>query len=131
MTRRTAATLAWSLFGWYVLMTAITLALVAASSATSAQLFVVMAFGFAVVGALVAAREPGNPVGWLLLAAAISVGLQELAAAGPGPPPQAWNQPRRCPIAESRGRAPAGAAAPCPDTSPPEPWSATRRPGCG
>ena len=81
MTRRTAATLAWSLFGWYVLMTAITLALVAASSATSAQLFVVMASGFAVVGALVAAREPGNPVGWLLLAAAISVGLQELAVA--------------------------------------------------
>jgi len=69
------------LFGWYVLMMAITLALVAASSATSAQLFVVMAFGFAFVGALVAAREPRNPVGWLLLAAAISVGLQELAVA--------------------------------------------------
>ncbi|HZJ06583.1 MAG TPA: hypothetical protein VFD59_14070 [Nocardioidaceae bacterium] len=82
MTRRAATTgLAWALFGFFVLTLVATLALIAWSSAATDQLFVFTAFGFGLVGALVAAREPGNAVGWLLLAAAVSFGLQELAVA--------------------------------------------------
>ncbi|MDQ3664961.1 MAG: hypothetical protein M3353_09960, partial [Actinomycetota bacterium] len=81
MSRRTVSWLAWSLFGFYVTTLLTTLGLIAWGDANVEQGFVVIGVGFALVGALVARREPANAVGWLLLATALSVGLQELAVA--------------------------------------------------
>jgi MFS family permease len=69
-----------------------TLALVIWGSAAIDQAFVTIIVGYAVVGVLVATREPGNPIGWLLLVAALSLGLATTGTAyveateGPGEP---------------------------------------------
>lgn len=60
---------------------AATVALVASGSGTGNQVLGVLAVGFATAGALVASREPGNAVGWLLLAIALSFGFQALVDA--------------------------------------------------
>jgi hypothetical protein len=71
VSRRTAGWLAWSLF-------AAVLALMLATGFEVWQpgghgdYFAVVVLGYAVVGALVASRRPGNTVGWLLLAIALT-----------------------------------------------------------
>ena len=86
MTVHAARLLAWSLWGLFVLIAAATVALLISGSGTGDQGLVVLAIGFATVGALVAAREKGNAVGWLLLGIAVSFGLQGLADAYVGRP---------------------------------------------
>lgn len=81
MSQRGATWLAWSLFGVYVLTVAATWGLVLFVGGTTDDMFVFLALGFATVGALVAAREPANAVGWLLLATAVGFGLDFLAGA--------------------------------------------------
>jgi hypothetical protein len=81
MSRRRAAWLAWVLFGLYVLAVVATWGLILSGSGTTDDAAVVVAFGFATVGALVAAREPGNAVGWVLLGTAVLFGLDSLAGA--------------------------------------------------
>jgi hypothetical protein len=81
MTRRTATWLAWSLFGAWVALQMATLALVAHGVSTGDDFFGLAMVGFAAVGALVAAHRPGNAVGWLLLAIALSLATQVLGEA--------------------------------------------------
>jgi hypothetical protein len=81
MRSRTAAWLAWSLFGLYVLTVLATWGLILSGSGTADEAFVILALGFATVGALVASREPANAVGWLLLGTAVVFGLGTLGQA--------------------------------------------------
>jgi hypothetical protein len=81
MNSRAAGWLAWSLFGIYVLTVAATLGLVAFGHGSGDDTLVVLTSGYALVGALVATREPGNAVGWLLLVIAVAYGLPTLAEA--------------------------------------------------
>ena len=81
MSPRAARRLAWSLFGVYTAAVAATLGLVAYGGGTSDDADVVWVIGFAVVGVLVARREPGNTVGWLLLTTAAFYALAGLAYA--------------------------------------------------
>jgi hypothetical protein len=67
--RRTAA---WGALGAYVSIAALAVVLVAGQGASGDTLGALGFAGFAVVGALVALHQPGNAVGWLLLAVAIT-----------------------------------------------------------
>src|SRR4029450_1103159 len=72
MTARTVARLAWSLCGGCVVGSGAVVVLQLLNGASDlgwAPLAALLAF--AVVGALVAARQPWNSVGWLLLAVAV------------------------------------------------------------
>jgi hypothetical protein len=64
--------LAWGLFGLFVMLAAGALVLVVAGWATGDQALVLLCSGYAVVGALVASREPRNAVGWLMLTIALA-----------------------------------------------------------
>jgi hypothetical protein len=70
--------LAWSLFGLFVVLACATLVLVATGWATGDQAFVLLCSGYAVVGALVASREPRNAVGWLMLTIALAFAFTSL-----------------------------------------------------
>jgi len=93
---RSVRWLAWSLFGLCIACQVTTLALVIWGSAPNDQLFILITIGYAVVGLLVALREPANAIGWLLLVGAASLGLEEtgiayvVAAEGPAEPLAAW-----------------------------------------
>jgi hypothetical protein len=77
---RAPTRVAWALAG-------LTLALLATSwavrlgGADASVLVVVLALTFSVVGALIASRHPGNAIGWIFLAVAVSTGLGGAAAA--------------------------------------------------
>ena len=71
-TPRWVRPVAWGLFGTYFVLIGATVGLVLTRSSGQADAFVVLSSGYAVVGALVATREPRNAVGWLLLGIAIS-----------------------------------------------------------
>ncbi len=96
MSARSVRWLAWSLFGLCIACQVTTLALVIWGSAPNDQLFILITIGYAVVGLLVALREPANAIGWLLLVGAASLGLEEtgiayvVAAEGPAEPLAAW-----------------------------------------
>jgi hypothetical protein len=80
----------WALFAAYVVIAALTLAVVALGGGDAEDGFLVAALvGFAVVGRVVTARRPGNPVGWILAGIAVAFGAQGLsegyvASASPG-----------------------------------------------
>lgn len=67
--------LAWSLFGLFVALAVATPVLVAIRDGNESDALVAIGIGFALVGALVASRQPANAVGWLLLVAAVALGL--------------------------------------------------------
>lgn len=73
MTSRQAAILAWSLTGLILAVIAATIGLVILNIASihdideASSLEIVLPFGFALVGGLVASRLPGNPLGWVFL----------------------------------------------------------------
>jgi hypothetical protein len=73
--RRAAA---WLLLGVYVALVLAAVALVVLQDADPGVLGVVGFAAFAAAGALIALRQPGNAVGWLLLAIAISFSLGEV-----------------------------------------------------
>jgi hypothetical protein len=95
-TGRAAPVLAWSLFGCFLLLVAATFAVLLDGGGGDEGVLVVLVTGFAVVGALIASRQPHNSVGWLLLAVALALGLQSVVAAyvrqadRPGAVAMAW-----------------------------------------
>jgi hypothetical protein len=76
VTPRLARLAAATLFGVYALTVAVSLAVAVSGHGKSDDASILLAVGFAVVGLLVATREPTNSVGWLLLTAAVAFGLQ-------------------------------------------------------
>ena len=64
----TAPRLAWGLFGLWVVCGGVAIAATLGSDESFEAVFVVAMTVFAVVGALVASRQPRNAIGWLLLA---------------------------------------------------------------
>jgi hypothetical protein len=79
--KRSATWLAWSLFGLYVLTVAAAFWIVFFGRGIRDDQLVLLAIGYAAVGALVASREPANAIGWLLLAIAVSFGISNLGYA--------------------------------------------------
>jgi class 3 adenylate cyclase len=78
MTSRRAAILAWSLTGLILAVIATAIVLVILNIATihdiddASGLEIVLPFGFALVGGLVASRLPANPLGWVFLAISLA-----------------------------------------------------------
>jgi hypothetical protein len=85
MSRRAATRLAWSLWLLAMVLVALGVLLGVRNAATVAAfvadilVFVPMVVSFATVGALIAARHPRNPIGWLFAGFAAIVGLVLLA----------------------------------------------------
>ena len=78
MSARAASLLAWSLFAAFFAITSTTVVLALAERGGD-DYFTVVAFGYPLVGALVASRQPRNAVGWLLLVIGIFFALGALA----------------------------------------------------
>jgi hypothetical protein len=74
----TVALLAWGSCALFVVMCLVTLGFYLAGNGDLDQAFVFLASGYAVVGAMVAVREPRNAVGWLMLVIAVSFAFQSL-----------------------------------------------------
>ena len=70
MSARRAAVLAWTLFATFLAII-LTLVGLVASGRGGDDLFILLAFGYPLVGAVVASRQPANAVGWLLLVVGI------------------------------------------------------------
>ncbi len=84
MTARSASHLAWSLFGLTVVSFAGALAValsgIGVSSGTGIVLAIgVFTFAFAGVGALVASKQPDNPLGWIMCLAGLAYALMSFA----------------------------------------------------
>jgi hypothetical protein len=78
---RHARILAWSLFGLFVGLIVTNFLVILLGPSAEGDLFFVAVGGYALVGALVASRHPGNPVGWILLVIGITLTLGTLADA--------------------------------------------------
>jgi hypothetical protein len=78
---RYAERLAWALFALFVVLIVVSGLVILLGPAPEDDLFFVAVIGFAFVGALVASRQPRNPIGWLLLATGIILALGALADA--------------------------------------------------
>ena len=73
--------LAWSLFALFIALVLGSTAATLAGPAPDGDVFFVAVLGYALVGALVASRQPANPIGWLLLAIGILLSLGTLVDA--------------------------------------------------
>jgi hypothetical protein len=76
-----ARILAWSLFGLFVALILTNFLVIVLGPSAEGDLFFVAVGGYAFVGALVASRQPGNAVGWMLLVIGIALTLGTLADA--------------------------------------------------
>ncbi len=76
-----ATILAWSLWTLWLLLAVTTAWVDVAKQGSTGVAVILLPLGWAVVGGLVALREPANAIGWLLLVAALAFGLQGLAEA--------------------------------------------------
>jgi hypothetical protein len=76
-----AALLAWSLFGLFLGLLLTNFLVIVLGPSDEGDLFFMAVGGYAFVGALVASRQPGNAVGWILLAIGIALTLGSLADA--------------------------------------------------
>jgi hypothetical protein len=81
VTPRHARILAWSLFGLFVALIVTNFLVIVLGPSAEGDLFFVAVGGYAFVGALVASRQPGNAVGWMLLVIGIALTLGTLADA--------------------------------------------------
>lgn len=81
MSTRNAAWLVWSVWGLTIVLVILRLVLQYMNDPTSflGNLFKVLSLAFATVGALVAARRPGNPVGWIFGVGALLLALSDFA----------------------------------------------------
>jgi hypothetical protein len=73
-----ARLLAWPVFALFVAMLLADVALIASGRGRVEDLFFVAVSGYALVGALVAWRQPRNPIGWILLAVGSTLALGAL-----------------------------------------------------
>jgi hypothetical protein len=73
--------LAWSLFGLFLALLIATFAVITLGPSGEGDLFFIAVGGYAFVGALVASRQPGNAVGWILLVTGIMLILGALVDA--------------------------------------------------
>ena len=73
--------LAWLVFGVWVAVSVVALALVTGETDKFVLIVTPALAGYAVVGALVAGRQPRNAIGWLLLAIAILFSLSNVVEA--------------------------------------------------
>jgi hypothetical protein len=80
MSGRAPTRLAWALAGGTLVLLASSAAF-RGGGAHASVLVVMLALTFSVVGALIASRHPGNAIGWIFLAVAVSTGLGGAAAA--------------------------------------------------
>jgi hypothetical protein len=77
-----ARLLAWALFAAWLAIALLNLAVVAAGTAAADEtVWLVGMVGWALVGAVVASRQPRNPVGWILGATAVAVALESISIA--------------------------------------------------
>lgn len=81
MSRRTSVRLAVSMLALVALSLTVTLLVAVVNGRPSDAASTLLPLAWVVVGGLVALREPGNSVGWLLLVAALASGLQGVAEA--------------------------------------------------
>ena len=81
MTERSARPLAWALFAAFIALVVAGGVVTVLGPAPDEDLFFLAVVGFAFVGALVASRQPGNAIGWLLLATGIMLALGALVDA--------------------------------------------------
>lgn len=81
MSRRATTALAWAGLALWVGLVGVVVAVLLAGRATVDEAFIVLTVGYALVGTLVALREPRNAVGWLLLGIGIAFGVQAAADA--------------------------------------------------
>ena len=77
MSPRAARLLAWSLFA-AVVVTMLGVVGLVASGRPADDLFILLAIGYPLVGAMVASRQPHNAVGWLLLVIGLALALGAL-----------------------------------------------------
>jgi hypothetical protein len=91
MNARAARWMAWFLFSLFLACVATALGFVVFGRGSAGYAAVLLALGFAAVGALVASQEPANAVGWLLLVASLAFAFPaEAYADSGGHPGAAW-----------------------------------------
>ena len=72
MSAHVATRLAWGLFAAFVALALGTVASVAFAGGSSDTAFILLAIGYPAVGTLIASRHRASPIGWILLAIALS-----------------------------------------------------------
>ena len=86
MSPRTAAWIAWSLCGLSLVLTALSLRLIALLLHSDAPIYYywletsMVSAGYSTVGAIVASRLPESPIGWLFCAIGLSFGVSHFSA---------------------------------------------------